>query len=149
MTDHRTGMTVHILTARNQRHCRKRLSDQQCNSIALNTYCRKSWPSAGIAIPHRVSAPERSAALADAMNDLSHDIVWPVYRGLVLEQKNLRNEESIEMLDIILRSGIPSLNSGKTEPAAMSINQSKTAQRTTLQSPVGGYIYAQSAAKII
>lgn len=73
-------------------------------------YCRKSWPSAGVTIPKCVSDPEKSAAFADALNYLSREIVWPVYRGLVLEQKNLRNEESIEMLDIILRSSVPSLS---------------------------------------
>ena len=73
-------------------------------------YCRKSWPSAGVSIPQTVSDPEKSAAFADALNYLSYDILWPVYRGLVLEQKNLRNEESIEMLDIILRSGAPSIS---------------------------------------
>ena len=52
---------------------------------------------------------EMSGTLADALNYLSKEIVWPVYRGLVLEQKNLRNEESIEMLDIILNSGMPEL----------------------------------------
>ena len=51
-----------------------------------------------------------SGALADALNYLSKEMVWPVYRGLVLEQKNLRNEESIEMLDIILNSGMPGIS---------------------------------------
>lgn len=72
-------------------------------------YCRKSWPSCSVTIPITVKDPERSAAFADALNYLSYEIIWPVYRGLVLEQKNLRNEESIEMLDIILKSGVPSL----------------------------------------
>ena len=73
-------------------------------------YCRKSWPTAGISIPVTAKDPEKSAAFADALNYLSREIVWPVYRGLVLEQKNLRNEESIEMLDIILRSSVPAIN---------------------------------------
>ena len=51
-----------------------------------------------------------SAAVMDALNYLSYDIVWPTYREVVLEQKNLRNEESIEILDIILRSGVPAFN---------------------------------------
>ena len=73
-------------------------------------YCRKSWPTAGISIPVTAKDPEKSAAVADALNYLSREIVWPAYRGIVLEQKNLRNEESIEMLDIILRSSVPALN---------------------------------------
>ena len=73
-------------------------------------YCRQSWPSAGVAIPTAVTDPEKSAVFADALNYISYNVVWPIYRGLVLEQKNLRNEESIEMLDIILRSGTPALN---------------------------------------
>lgn len=72
-------------------------------------YSRKSWPSCGISIPVTAPDPEMAGALADALNYLSRDIVWPVYRRLVLEQKNLRNEESIEMLDIILNSGMPEL----------------------------------------
>lgn len=72
-------------------------------------YSRKSWPSAGVSIPVTAPDAEMSGTLADALNYLSKEIVWPVYRGLVLEQKNLRNEESIEMLDIILNSGMPEL----------------------------------------
>lgn len=74
-------------------------------------YCRKSWTTAGVTVPVTAEAPEKSAAFADALSYLSRDIVWSVYRGLVLEQKNLRNDESIEMLDIILRSSVPSLDS--------------------------------------
>ena len=73
-------------------------------------YCRKSWPTAGVSIPVTAKNPEKSATFADALNYLSREIVWPVYRKLVLEQKNLRNEESIEMLDIILRSSVPAIN---------------------------------------
>ena len=73
-------------------------------------YCRTSWPSAGFSIPLTAADPEMSAAVADALNYLSYDIVWPTYREVVLEQKNLRNEESIEILDIILRSGVPAFN---------------------------------------
>ncbi|MFQ9146876.1 MAG: hypothetical protein ACLR5G_00850 [Eubacteriales bacterium] len=72
-------------------------------------YSRKSWTSTGVSIPVTAPDAEMSGTLADALNYLSKEIVWPVYRGLVLEQKNLRNEESIEMLDIILNSGMPEL----------------------------------------
>ena len=74
-------------------------------------YCRKSWPSAGVSIPKTAKDSEKSAAFADALNYLSREIVWTAYREIVLEQKSLRNDESIEMLDIILRSSVPSLNS--------------------------------------
>ncbi len=73
-------------------------------------YSRKSWPSCGVSIPVTAPDAEMSGALADALNYLSKEMVWPVYRGLVLEQKNLRNEESIEMLDIILNSGMPGIS---------------------------------------
>ena len=73
-------------------------------------YCRTSWTSAGFSIPQTAADPEMSAAVMDALNYLSYDIVWPTYREVVLEQKNLRNEESIEILDIILRSGVPAFN---------------------------------------
>lgn len=73
-------------------------------------YCRTSWTSAGISIPLTAADPEMSAAVADALNYISYETVWPIYREAVLEQKNLRNEESIEILDIVLRSGVPALN---------------------------------------
>ena len=74
-------------------------------------YCRKSWPTAGVAIPKSVKDPVKSAVFADVLNYLSREIVWTAYREIVLEQKNLRNDESIEMLDIILRSSVPPLYS--------------------------------------
>ena len=73
-------------------------------------YSRKSWPSASVAIPNAAKDAECSAAVADALTYLFYDMVWPVYRGKVLEQKQLRNEESIEMLDIILKSSAPDLS---------------------------------------
>lgn len=73
-------------------------------------YSRKSWPSAAAAIPTAAKDAECSAAVVDALTFLFYDMVWPVYRGKVLEQKQLRNDESIEMLDIILKSSAPDLS---------------------------------------
>ncbi|MCI8387340.1 MAG: hypothetical protein HFE63_02595 [Clostridiales bacterium] len=62
-----------------------------------------------MSIPVTVSDPERSAAIGDALAYLSYDMVWPVFRHTTLEQKNLRNEESIEMMDVIINSVVPDL----------------------------------------
>ena len=60
-------------------------------------------------IPVTCADPERSAILGDALTYLSYEMVWPVYRNTTLEQKGLRNEDSIEMLDIIIKSAAPDL----------------------------------------
>ena len=60
-------------------------------------------------IPVTVSDPVRSAVIGDALSYLSWDMVMPVFREITLEQKGLRNEDSIEMLDIIIDSTVPVL----------------------------------------
>ncbi|MBQ8509194.1 MAG: hypothetical protein IJ493_04720 [Clostridia bacterium] len=63
-----------------------------------------------LSIPVTVANPERCAALADALTYLSYDIVLPTYREITLEQKNLRNDESIEMLDVVINAAVPLLS---------------------------------------
>ncbi len=60
-----------------------------------------------ITIP--VTAPDThlAAAAADALTYLSYEMMYPVFRETTLEQKGLRNEESIEMLDLILQNSVP------------------------------------------
>ncbi len=70
-------------------------------------YASLSFPACGVAIPVTCQTPERSAAVGDAINYIFYKDVWPVFRSVTLEQKNMRNEESIEMLDIILNSTAP------------------------------------------
>lgn len=74
-------------------------------------YSGKSYPSLGISIAVTSADPERAGALADAFNYLGYRMIWPVFREITLEQKNLRNEESILMLDVILQSSAPDLTS--------------------------------------
>ena len=69
-----------------------------------NYQSRKSFPASGAAIPVTASAPEFSAKMLDAMSYLFYNEVWPVFREYTLEQKQLRSDEAIEMLDIILES---------------------------------------------
>lgn len=60
-------------------------------------------------IPVTVSDAERSAIVGDVMTYISYEQVLPVFREVTLEQKGLRNDDSIEMLDIIIRSSTPNL----------------------------------------
>ena len=45
--------------------------------------------------------PNRAAAIIDAMAYHAYADILPVYYGVNVEQKQMRNEDSIEMLDII------------------------------------------------
>ncbi|MBQ8510244.1 MAG: hypothetical protein IJ493_10100 [Clostridia bacterium] len=79
-----------------------------------------------LTIPVTVDNPERAAAISDALAYLSYEMVWPVFRKVTLEQKNLRNKESIEMLDVIIKSVVPQLSTiygistGASDVAAVS-----------------------------
>lgn len=55
-------------------------------------------------IPVTNPEPNKSAAVLDAMAYLSYKEVKPVYYDVALPNKHLRNEDSIEMIDIILNS---------------------------------------------
>lgn len=70
-------------------------------------YASLSFPACGVAIPTTCQTPERSAIVGDAINYIFYKDVWPVFRSVTLEQKNMRNEESIEMLDVIINSISP------------------------------------------
>ena len=62
-----------------------------------------------LSIPVTAAEPGRVAEIADALAYLSYTDVWGVFRKVTLEQKNLRNEDSIEMLDILINSIVPPL----------------------------------------
>ena len=62
-----------------------------------------------LSIPVTVSDPGKVAEISDALAYLSYKDVWGVFRKVTLEQKNLRNEDSIEMLDILINSIVPDL----------------------------------------
>ncbi|MDD4772063.1 MAG: hypothetical protein PHZ09_00465 [Eubacteriales bacterium] len=66
-----------------------------------------SWPcygTPGFTIPITVAEPERSAIIGDALAYLGYDMVLPVFHEVTLEQKGLRNDDSIMMLDLIINS---------------------------------------------
>lgn len=52
-------------------------------------------------IPVTNTNPSRAAAIIDAMAYHAHTDVLPVYYGVNVEQKQMRNEDSIEMLEIM------------------------------------------------
>ena len=62
-----------------------------------------------LSIPVTVSEPDKVAEISDALAYLSYKDVWGVFRSVTLEQKNLRNDDSIEMLDILINSIVPDL----------------------------------------
>lgn len=72
-------------------------------------YAGLAFIASGAAIPVTCKTPERSASVADAMNYIYCKDVWPVFSDVTLKAKNLRNEDSIEMLGIILGSAAPNL----------------------------------------
>ena len=94
-----------------------------------------------LTIPVTVKDPENVAAIADALAYLSYETVWPVFRKVTLEQKNLRNEESIEMLDIIINSIVPDLTTiyGVGSDFEIKIKDLVTAGDDSVSSVVASY----------
>lgn len=72
-------------------------------------YGNISFPASGVAIPVTCKDPVRSAVVGDAINYIFYKDVWGVFSEVTLKAKNLRNDDSIEMLGIILESAAPSL----------------------------------------
>ncbi len=67
-------------------------------------YAVPFYATPGFTIPVTVADPERSAIVGDALSFYGNEIVLPIFRENTLEQKGLRNDDSIEMLDLIIRS---------------------------------------------
>ena len=57
-----------------------------------------------LTIPNTCSDPERAALISEVITHESLLSVIPLYYDTVVEQKGLRNEDSIEMLDIMRRT---------------------------------------------
>lgn len=68
-----------------------------------------AYPACGVAIPVTCKDPVRSAVVGDAINYIYYKDVWPTFSEVTLKAKNLRNDDSIEMLGIILKSAAPQL----------------------------------------
>ena len=57
------------------------------------------------AVPSTNTRPDFTGAVLDAMAYLSNKDVTPVFFDVTVSQKRLRNEDSIDMLQIIKKSG--------------------------------------------
>ncbi len=80
-----------------------KFDEEQENYIARNGMAMK------FAIPYTAKDPEMSAVVGDALNYFSYTMVKDVFREITIEQKNLRNDDSIDMLNIIFDSLQPNL----------------------------------------
>lgn len=67
-------------------------------------YCLVSAWDSPMVIPITVSDPERTGLLVEALGWLSHDEVKSVFFDTLLSGKLMRDDESIEMLDLITQS---------------------------------------------
>ncbi|MBQ8508324.1 MAG: hypothetical protein IJ493_00260 [Clostridia bacterium] len=74
-----------------------------------NYYSAPFYGTPCFAIPVTNTDPESTAVIGDALTYLSYTDVLPTFREITLEQKGLRNDDSIEMLDIVITSAIPDL----------------------------------------
>ena len=72
-------------------------------------YVGVSYPASGVSIPVTCVDTDFAAAVGDAINYIFYTDVWDVFREVTLETKNLRNDDSIEMLELILNSTYPNL----------------------------------------
>ena len=72
------------------------------------TYCCNTWEGSPAAfIPVTSSDPEKAGLVLDAMAYEGERTAVPAFRDYAVEQKGLRNEDSIEMLAIATRNIIP------------------------------------------
>ena len=69
-----------------------------------NYYSMPFYGTPGFAIPVTAQDAERSAIVGDALAYLGNDMVLPVFIDVTLKGKGLRNENSIEMLELIIKS---------------------------------------------
>ncbi|MCL2814952.1 MAG: extracellular solute-binding protein [Oscillospiraceae bacterium] len=79
-----------------------KLNEQQENYYS---YCDGSTPCIAI-LNHDAERTERSAAVLEALNAKSSEMVQPKYMEYALPLKYFRDEESFEMLDILLKNRI-------------------------------------------
>ncbi len=69
-------------------------------------YCTfaDSWCISPATIPVTAKDPERSGFVLQAMAEISREMVRPVYYDICLTGRNLRDDESAEMLDLIFEN---------------------------------------------
>ena len=69
-----------------------------------NYYSVPFYATPGFAIPVTAQDAERSAIVGDALAYLGNEMVLPVFIDVTLKGKGLRNENSVEMLELIIKS---------------------------------------------
>ena len=69
-----------------------------------NYVCMRSPATIYLCMPMTNNTPEETAAVLDAATYLSYRDVLPIYYNVTVAQKGLRDDESIEMLEIIQSS---------------------------------------------
>lgn len=84
-----------------------------------NYYSFPFYATPGFAIPVTAQDPERSAIVGDALAYLGNEMVLPVFIDVTLKGKGLRNENSVEMLEIII-------NSSRADLCQIFVNQANT-----------------------
>jgi hypothetical protein len=75
------------------------------SSIAVGVFLGRAIKSHSNDDPR--SQRKTTPKLSDALNYIFKEDVYPIFRELTLEQKHLRDEESVEMLDILIESAVP------------------------------------------
>jgi hypothetical protein len=74
--------------------------DEAQENYYTNTTYRTSW----LTMPKTQKDPERAGVIVDALSYESFHDILPIYYDVTVSQKGLRNDDSIEMLDIIRAS---------------------------------------------
>ncbi|MBQ8510201.1 MAG: hypothetical protein IJ493_09880 [Clostridia bacterium] len=75
---------------------------------AQENYYSNAWYAAtGAYIPATCKDPEKIGSILDAMSYEGERTVIPAFRSITVEQKGLRNDDSIEMLKIVTDSVVP------------------------------------------
>jgi hypothetical protein len=72
-----------------------------------NYYSNAWYAATGAFIPVTAKDPEWNGLILDAMTYEGENIVVPAFREVTVEQKGLRNDDSIEMLEIITSGVVP------------------------------------------
>lgn len=73
--------------------------------------CMRTGTSCVVCVPVTIGDMETCGAVMDAMSYYSYTDVLPAYYDVTLTQKGLRNEDSVEMMNIIRDARIPELGS--------------------------------------
>ena len=65
-----------------------------------------SWHSVFFCVPAHMENADRTGTIVEALAYESREIVRPVYYNQILDYKYMRDEESVDMLDIILSTRV-------------------------------------------